>query len=871
MAKWIMRVLLVAILSCLGVCGLAQTVKLVGAGADVGWRTEHDVSKIESTAAGLSIWISGGDPYIACRPFFAPKAKQLWIDIEVQSEQGGMAQVFYCAEGEGAAEARSVRFPVPVRKAQKARLAIPRLADRMYLRFDPPGTDGLFRILSLKVMPAVNLEPPKTINPVFPKKVRGPRLVSDGVALVQSSSSSDFQLTCDGVLMAHGNPSSAIAWSDGKNLTWTSVGKSNVRFSAKEVCVSYQAGPIAVERRFSPCKGGFSFRVTVSARKEAEVFFAPAMMLFAGQGSFGNRKQQALFCGLEYLEGDEPSSSEKDILGAEAIRRLPLATRVTVPLMAVNAESRFVALAWRRNPNVSAFFDSPDRTFGSAGHAMGLLLPGSTGTERTENNLVAYRGLKLAKGQRVEASGWILAGKGKTAVEAVKAYLAVAPKPSPLKPLTLKDYALLAAKGWLDSGVNEDGRYRHAYWPGINSFGPSPSPDAAFYMKWLAQYSGPEAARRLNAQAEKALSLVAPERYGMATISHLPTFSNALVLGGLKEAVQQSEAAARDALSKIRGDGTQKYVANGTDYGKTHFADHANGPTGRTLLTAIECALFCGDPELINQAVESLRRARTYRGTVPRGAQTWEVPLHTPDIMASAHLCKAYSLAYEATGDRSFLDDAEYWAYTGLPFVYADNPTSGRVGKYATIAVFGATNWVAPNWMGLPVQWCGAVYADALYAFSRHSKNPMWKTLADGIFDSGVAQTFNDSRRDLAGLLPDSFNLVSQTGNAVAINPGTMQALASQRYGLPPFYSWLDGVSAPGRLILVSKTASSKTVKIEPAFQGTYWVVVSGPRPVALVKSDGKEVDCQRVGSHAVAVRLNGPSELRVDYRVGLR
>jgi hypothetical protein len=173
--------------------------------------------------------------------------------------------------------------------------------------------------------------------------------------------------------------------------------------------------------------------------------------------------------------------------------------------------------------------------------------------------------------------------------------------------------------------------------------------------------------------------------------------------------------------------------------------------------------------------------------------------------------------------------------------------------------------------MGLPVQWCGAMYADALYAFARHAKNPMWKTIADGIFDSGVAQTFNDSRRDLVGLLPDSFALLSQTGNAVAINPGTLQALAPQRYGLPPLYSWLEGVSAPGRLILVSKTASSTTVKIEPAFQGEYWVVVSGKRPVALVKADGKEVAAQMVGNHAVAVRLEGPSMLQIEYRSGFR
>jgi hypothetical protein len=58
-----------------------------------------------------------------------------------------------------------------------------------------------------------------------------------------------------------------------------------------------------------------------------------------------------------------------------------------------------------------------------------------------------------------------------------------------------------------------------------------------------------------------------------------------------------------------------------------------------------------------------------------------------------------------------------------VPFVYLVNPTaaqsSGAVGPYATIPVLGATNWQAPNWIGLPVEWCGLVYADSLARLAR--------------------------------------------------------------------------------------------------------------------------------------------------------
>ena len=61
------------------------------------------------------------------------------------------------------------------------------------------------------------------------------------------------------------------------------------------------------------------------------------------------------------------------------------------------------------------------------------------------------------------------------------------------------------------------------------------------------------------------------------------------------------------------------------------------------------------------------QQAALYANTVPRGAQTWEVPLHTPDILASAHLVSAYTLGYELSGDPALLDRAKYWAWTGVP------------------------------------------------------------------------------------------------------------------------------------------------------------------------------------------------------------
>jgi len=54
----------------------------------------------------------------------------------------------------------------------------------------------------------------------------------------------------------------------------------------------------------------------------------------------------------------------------------------------------------------------------------------------------------------------------------------------------------------------------------------------------------------------------------------------------------------------------------------------------------------------------------------PRGAQVWECPKYTPDILASGHALWAYLEAYQITGEQKYLERAKYWGKTVFPFVY---------------------------------------------------------------------------------------------------------------------------------------------------------------------------------------------------------
>ena len=171
-----------------------------------------------------------------------------------------------------------------------------------------------------------------------------------------------------------------------------------------------------------------------------------------------------------------------------------------------------------------------------------------------------------------------------------------------------------------------------------------------------------------------------------------------------------------------------------------------------------------------------------------RGAQTWECPLHTPDILAAAHMVKAYTLGYMLSGKAEHLEQARYWAWTGVPFVYLSNPTEGRVGEYATIAVLCATNWRAPVWFGQPVQWCGLVYGSALYQLAGVDPQGPWLKLAQGITIAGLQESWPTKDADRQGLLPDYFLLNDQISDGPAINPGTVGAHLPEAYGQGKLY-----------------------------------------------------------------------------------
>ena len=765
------------------------------------WQTTHDIALRTNNAEGMEIEIRGTDPYLSGPSRDYPANTLLWLNLRLRSDQTGTCQVFYFTDRP--TEERSVRFQVPGNEWFQTRVPLPALGQGWRLRIDPPGSSGVCVLARLwfderVVFPSSNWPVPTA--PAIPSDAF--TLESGALKLRHSPAAlGAFAVEVQDQRVAIGNTAARLGYAVTNTVRWLPINSASgelprIQLTRTSLVLSVSipdpdGGLWFLDQRFTAgAAGTLDVECSVTVDQDRQVLYLPLMTLLPGVGTHGTNKHQALFAGVEYL-GNEPSSSEADVKGAAAWRQIPDTLKSTFPLMAVEAGGYYVGLIWEPRPEVGAVFDSPDRLFRSGGHLLGLVFPGSDGRNREERSLLPFDAVTLRARTPLRVHATLIGGTGSSVVPAVRQYVRLRGLPAAPKPgLSADGYVGLASHGWLDSRIRETNLFRHAYWPGFNA---QPSSDAALWMLWLSTKTpDPLMAARLTNAVGGALAQVAAVNYNASQIGHIRDPVPALVFGSVLDNAAQAEAAGQALPGRFQPDGTVLYQPRpgGLDYGSTHWAGHANGLTASVVVSLLEAAAFSGDPAGIEQGLKQLRLLDQYRETVPRGAQTWEVPLHTPDILAAAHLLRAYTLGYELTGDLAFLESARYWAWAGVPFIYLYPPTSGPIGLYSTIPVLGATGWTAPVWIGLPVQWCGLVYADALYRFAGHDPDGPWRLLADGITATGILHSWPVGDADRQGLLPDVFHLRAQLRDGPAINPATVQVPALRFFRQPRLYDF---------------------------------------------------------------------------------
>jgi len=637
-----------------------------------GWKANHHVTDLTYSRRGLSFTSTGVDPWIEGPAIDLRTDRITKVTFRMQSTANGTGELFY---GPYFQAGHSVRFAVnnDGNWHDYELIIMEPLGRDTRFRLDPATSEGRIDVAFIRVDEMVKWQDPPYVEPVRPEPMTttagsvasGPlelSYVGPGIG--------DFIIDVDNYEMAvgYGNEllgvliDDAIEWLDlNDGAVTTTSDFDDVIVTAHLNDTAGGAWEIRRAIRPGPIDGVIAMDVRITVDADRDVMCVPWLTIFAGMGTFGSNKSQGLLAGLEYLS-DEPSSSEADISTPEHVRRVPDPVKVTFPLMAISAKGRYLGLVWEPSEWAGPMFDSPDGIFGSGAHMMGLTGP-AVGEKRFENALLAHTPIKLTANEPITARLWIIGGQGETAVPAVQAYVDL--KGLPLVPQFeggLQSAARLLSHGWVYSKIRQGGLFRHAVWN--DRFGAVPAPDAAMFMDWLAaglSEADTGLIAELHMAVDHALTSIPQGRHMDGGVSHVRPPAAPLLFGDVEAFVQRRYDAAVDLLRQFDANGVKTYRPGEIDYGSTHFANHANGYGAANLVSILESATLSADPGLIESALELLdKQTALYANTVPRGAQTWEIPLHTPDILASGRLARAYVLGHIISGRRDLLEQARY-------------------------------------------------------------------------------------------------------------------------------------------------------------------------------------------------------------------
>jgi len=538
-------------------------------------------------------------------------------------------------------------------------------------------------------------------------------------------------------------------------------------------------------------------------------FYGPTVL--AGDRAFGEKKDFAFFPGLEYLEGDEESSSERDLVYPLSDRRVPSIYKLGGPIMAVQGDDALVALLWDANSewaqgerHPAARFLAPKYDSGARYVHMSTFAP-SVGEYVRENRYAADENpYPLKEGERLTLENVLVLDharryppesvvhgphRGGLVLQAMRHYYEAYGFPQPsAQPRDWEAERDLCRNAYANAVWQEEPPgWRHcANWDAGLLVG-----HAVPQLLDLRAGMAPETRGGVEDRVGRVIERVIRERGGRylwrGDGCHIVRAELPYLAGYLPESLKDFRQHARDLL-KSREDGkwvwhppSERHEELGPSGG------HTLGQAAYPAWMALRAARLTGDPELAADALEAMRQMALYE--VPRGAQMWECPMYQPDILAAAHAIRAYCEAYRITGDAAHLEQAHYWAWTGLPFLYSWEMEGYPTMLYNTISVIGST-FYSHSWLGQPVVWCGLVYAYALQDFAEMAgleglATPVdWRAVAQGITSSAMWQQY--AKGPHQGCYPDSWYMPENRACPADINPENILVNEFRLRGITP-------------------------------------------------------------------------------------
>ncbi|MBC7328503.1 hypothetical protein H5T87_10415 [bacterium] len=506
---------------------------------------------------------------------------------------------------------------------------------------------------------------------------------------------------------------------------------------------------------------------SLTCDRDRDVLLFEGPLLYVGEGSFGETKEEALFPGLEWLVDGERSSNSLDISEEhpDRIRYVPHPNKITIPLMSVYNKGLCLALLWNpyqkwdgANDRPSAVFASPDWFENRNSHLMGLFLP-SVPQWVKENERIASTPYKLSKGKSLKLQAYIYAtGTAKDSLSAMDKWFALFGVPEPM-PIPRGNYLKeieFSMNAYLHSlWVPEEEQWWEIKGGGIMARKGRPS----WYLYDLYQGYLLSPSKAIRQKCGELISKISGKYNIDISGEDLGfTFSDPVRhLKGLASFVQ-------NLLKEQHKDGSWRFYANRFGTGILEGFDYRTlgpnnsvevGTCARNAWQVLRYARISGDKKCLESGIKALEFMKRF--AVPRGAQSWEIPLHAPDVLAASDSVDAYIEGYRITRDKKYLEEAKKWARKALPFIYMWNDKKFPFMRYSTIIVFGAS-FHTTSWFGRPVQWCGLRLAYALLKLWDYDKSFPWKTVAEGLIRSAMYQ--QDEKGENIALWPDSIGVI---------------------------------------------------------------------------------------------------------------
>ncbi|MHB9034127.1 MAG: hypothetical protein ACYC6L_13895 [Anaerolineae bacterium] len=549
----------------------------------------------------------------------------------------------------------------------------------------------------------------------------------------------------------------------------------------------------------------FSFTIRpnqgyVEANYHLETEEAVQLVLFhgpnlqAGEGSFAAKKDIALLPGVEYLEGDEVSGSARDVGQAFAWgRAIPHPNRITIPLMAVLYQGQLLGMSWDPlfrwdggEDRMSVRFASPDwlehdfrKEYQQAHHLMGIFVPSAhrwlngTPDELDQRSIgqTASTPYPLIPWKPLTIRCRILAGADMSVPKLFQQYIADNGLPQlPPLPRSYEDGIDLSHQAYVDTWwVEQASGWLGFHGRPFKELATKRAQPAIVGAEHLlrAAWRAPErrTANMLRERAARVVEAVLQNAQDAevgalrSEYRHFP-LNYALRLGHVEDFLGFARSSVDYWISKHKSDGSYRYGD------ELHFdSDHlplgpADGTTVGTCAPYVHYLLkyarITGDSHSLAAGMKGL--AYMQRFQVPRGANTWEVPLYAPDQLGSYWAMECYLEAFYLTEDRKYIEQAACWAATGLPFTYFWSAPERPIMRYGTIPVIGCT-WYRELWIGQLVQWIGLEYARALFHLAKFDDSLPWAKIAEGITIAGMQQ--QEEFGDYKGGMTDAVNMVS--------------------------------------------------------------------------------------------------------------